>query len=104
MMLSVPVASHLVGFTRQAPVTARSGIGQGPGPQDFQDALAVRRIHVRAAHTNAEGKGQRILGPINAPREGLKLRGREKAAVDRSRSLPGRGDTETMWGRMWAGV
>lgn len=41
--------------------------------------------------------GRRSAGGLIVPR-------RAKAALDGSRPLPGRGDTETMWGRMWAGV
>jgi hypothetical protein len=41
---SYAVTSHVEGFARQAPITARSGSRQGPGPQDFHDPSAVERL------------------------------------------------------------
>jgi hypothetical protein len=39
MAAPVAVASHLVAFTRSAPITARSGSRQGPGPEGTSKML-----------------------------------------------------------------
>jgi hypothetical protein len=65
-----PVASHLVAFTGQAPITARSGSSQGLGPKDFQDALAVRKLAGREGVRVWTGVRPRILEPLTAPVEG----------------------------------
>jgi hypothetical protein len=55
-------ASHLAGFTRQAPITPRSGSRLGASPQDFQDCFGhaaglAGRGRVRAERTRPKDLG-----------------------------------------------
>jgi hypothetical protein len=68
--VGVSVWPGAVLFASKAPITARSGSRQGPGPQDFQDTLAVQSFRAREVCMSAGGAGQRILEPLTGPVEG----------------------------------
>jgi hypothetical protein len=59
------------GFHPIGAITARSGGCQGSGPQDFQDALAVRRPGGRSGVWMRRWRGQSILEPLTGSRGGL---------------------------------
>jgi len=71
-----PVASHLVAFTRSAPSPPGAGAVKGLVPQDFHDALAVRKLAGRKGCMPTQGARSKDLGTLDGSRGGLILRRR----------------------------
>jgi hypothetical protein len=77
----IRVACQLVGFTRQAPITARSGSGQGPGPPGPSRCFGRAEASCARGLCECRATWPKDLETLDGSRGGLILPRRVKASL-----------------------